>query len=182
MEVLNERKMENHCSFCHVTSICGKSSICKWCVYLTFGYDNSTIPIHSYIIGDYATQFNSSMNDWSSRSNVNFTSSSTSDNKAFASNYLYDTWYGQCTSTYTGSVLDEFTIRLNKATIAQLANVEGESELAIAKSVASHELGHTIWLDDNPPGTYTSIMRYSRDRWVTVYASSQDISYVNAKY
>lgn len=151
-------------------------------VYLTYGYDSSTIPIHSYITGDYATQFNSSMNDWSSRSDVNFTSSSTSDNKAFASYYLYDTWYGQCTSTYTGSVLDEFTIRLNKATIAQLANVEGESELAIAKSVASHELGHTIWLDDNPPGTYTSIMRYSRDRWVTVYASSQDISYVNAKY
>lgn len=151
-------------------------------VYQPYGYDNSTIPIRSYITGDYATQFNSSMNDWSSRSDVNFTSSSTSDNKAFASTYLYDTWYGQCSITYSGSVITEFTIRLNKAKIGQLATAEGESELAIAKSVASHELGHTIWLDDNPPGTYTSIMRYSRDRWVTVYASSQDISYVNAKY
>lgn len=71
-----------------------------------------------------------------------------------------------------------FDITLNSRTISRDAtNVSN-----FIQSVFVHELGHSIWLRDNPPTTSPSIMSHSRDRDTMTDPQTYDINAVNAKY
>lgn len=50
------------------------------------------------------------------------------------------------------------------------------------QSVFVHELGHTIWLADNPITTSSSIMKYNRNRNTMTNPSAYDVEGVNMKY
>lgn len=80
----------------------------------------------------------------------------------------------------TGGYLSQFAIVLVSENITEAAQ---SGNLAnYIQSTMVHELGHTIWLADNPITSAASIMKYSRDRNTMINPSTFDILNVDAKY
>lgn len=114
-----------------------------------------------------------------SSARVAFICNSTSSNTVTAASYA-DDWYGINTGTASGSTLTKFVIKLNSRTISRDAtNISN----FITSSMA-HELGHAIWLADNPStGTpNSSLMNHNRDRSTLIGPTSSDIARVNNHY
>ena len=124
---------------------------------------------------------NAAISSWNSAgAKVSFLDQTTSANAAYAIP-LATTSYGIMTPlSVSGSVLNKFKIELNTTAISNDAiNLSN-----FTQSVFVHELGHTVWLDDNPtllPGQ-TSIMDYFRPRNTMITPQSLDINNVRSKY
>ncbi|MFZ3591859.1 hypothetical protein ACOI1C_22270 [Bacillus sp. DJP31] len=73
----------------------------------------------------------------------------------------------------------EFSIHINKRTISdyQARTYPNSTYYTIAISTAVHELGHALFLNDQPDGTDTSVMSYYRIRTNTTprYHDVQDV-------
>ena len=72
----------------------------------------------------------------------------------------------------------KFQIKLNSTTISNDATNFNN----FVQSVLVHELGHILWLADNPSTTSSSIMKYTRDRNTLTRPQSYDINDVNTKF
>lgn len=105
------------------------------------------------------------------------TKSSSSANTIVAAGYS-DTWYGLATQTVSGNTTTKFQIKLNSTTISNDATNFNN----FVQSVLVHELGHILWLADNPSTTSSSIMKYTRDRNTLTRPQSYDINDVNTKF
>lgn len=97
----------------------------------------------------WQTPMNQSVLNWNiTPTKIGFSKSSNSNNYIYASQYSWSA-YGKCTSTYRGNKLTSYTIRLNSRTISE----DATNFSNFVQSVFVHELGHTIWLGDNPDTT-----------------------------
>ena len=147
--------------------------------FRSYGWPSATVPVKTYSYNStWQTPMNQSVLNWNGTpTRIGFSKSSSSSNNIYASQYSWSD-YGKCTSTYTGSKITNYTIKLNSRTIsADATNLSN-----FIQSVFVHELGHTIWLGDNPNTSSSSIMKYSRNRNSMTKPSSYDISSVNTKY
>lgn len=150
--------------------------------YLNHGSAGKYIYVYPYSYNDlWQAAIDQSRSNWNTSSApIYFYTSSSSNNRIYASQYDY-TAYGK---TYplevSGSTLTKFKIELNSRTIANDAASGNVSNFI--QSVLVHELGHTIWLADNPITSSSSIMKYSRNRDTMTNPSSYDIANVDAKY
>jgi len=92
--------------------------------------------------------------------------------------YLSDTWYGLYQPFGSGSGR-YFHISLNSRTIAG----DASNFTNFVTSCFTHELGHGLSLNDNPPVASTaSIMRHDRNRNVMTTPQQYDINDVNNFY
>lgn len=150
--------------------------------YLSFGSANKTIYIYPYNFSStWQTAINQSRYKWNNSSApVNFYTSSNSNNRIYVSQYDYKAYGITYALELSGNELTKFKIELNSRTIMSAASA-GSLENFI-QSVLVHELGHTIWLADNPVTEKDSIMKYTRDRNTMVSPTAYDISNVAAKY
>ncbi len=147
--------------------------------YLDFGWPTTTVPIQPYSYNDvWQPAMDASISNWNDAGvEVTFVKDSSCDNIVIAESRAED-WYGINSVIYNGSELVSFDITLNSRTISRDAtNVSN-----FIQSVFVHELGHSIWLRDNPPTTSPSIMSHSRDRDTMTDPQTYDINAVNAKY
>lgn len=147
--------------------------------YLTYGYPDSTIPIKSYSYNDtWQVPMNASLSNWNdANADVTFSKNSTSTNTITAAQFDYED-YGINYVTYVGEEVTKFRIELNARTISD----DADDFAKFVQSVFVHELGHAIWLADNPATTSSSIMKYSRDRNTMTMPQTFDINNVKAKY
>ncbi len=147
--------------------------------FLSYGWPSATIPMNAYSYNStWQTPMNQSVLNWNNTpTKIGFSKSSNSNNYIYASQYSWSA-YGKCTSTYRGNKLTSYTIRLNSRTISE----DATNFSNFVQSVFVHELGHTIWLGDNPDTTSSSIMKYSRNRNSMTKPSSYDVNSVNTKY
>ena len=148
--------------------------------YLSYGYGSSTIDIKTYSFNvpwSYAAdQSRASWNNSGAGITFNVNSSLNTLNLYSDST---DNKYGYMIPiSISGDTLVQFEIYLNRATIiSDATNLDN-----FIQSVLVHELGHTIWLEDNPVTSSASIMKYSRDRNSMISPSPYDVSNVAAKY
>jgi len=145
--------------------------------YKSYGYPTTSIPIKSFSYNSaWQAPMMQSMQNWNNNSEVFFHTLG-SINTITAEQKSYD-WYGLNKCHYSGSKLLSFEITLNSRTISRDAtNINN-----FIQSVLVHELGHSIWLADNPGTMYNSIMKYGRDRNTMTLPQTYDIQQVNAKY
>lgn len=147
--------------------------------YLNYGWPKSTIPIKTYDYNDtWQVPMNTAVSNWNNASaKVTFSKDSKSTHTITAAQFDY-TDYGINYATYSGSTLKSFRIELNAKTIgADATNFSN-----FVQSTFVHELGHSIWLADNPDTTKSSIMKYSRDRNTMTKPQTFDVDNVKAKY
>ena len=157
----------------------GSLAITASAQYLPYGYPSSSIPIKTFSYNEvWQPVMEESIENWNdSDSNIYFYTSNYSDNTVKAEN-LVQSWYGLNTAYYSGSSIIKFEIKINSRTIAEDAtNVDN-----FIQSVFVHELGHSIWLADNPNTTKTSIMKYSRNRNAMTKPQPYDEDNVSNKY
>lgn len=147
--------------------------------YLSYGWPNSTIPVHPYSFDNtWQSPMDASLSNWNNAgAQVTFNKDSSSNNTVTVSSFD-DSWYGLLSPTTNGSQLTRFQISLNSRTITN----DATNLSNFVQSVFVHELGHSIWLIDNPPTTSQSIMSYARDRNVMTNPQTYDINAVKAKY
>ncbi|MCK6078452.1 hypothetical protein [Paenibacillus silvae] len=147
--------------------------------YLTYGYPSSTIPIKSYSYNDtWQVPMDASLSNWNNaNAKVTFSKNSNSTNTITAAQFDYED-YGVNYVTYSGSEVTKFRIELN----ARKISADATDFSKFVQSVFVHELGHSIWLGDNPSTTSSSIMKYSRDRNTMTKPQTFDINNVKAKY
>ena len=150
--------------------------------YLSYGSPNNTIYVYQYSYNSiWQTPMNQARNNWNTSSApINFYISNSSNNIIDAASYEYTAYGYTYPLELSGSSLIKFKIEVNARTIAADAN-SGCLENFI-QSVLVHELGHTIWLKDNPNTTSASIMKHSRNRNTMTNPSSYDVTNVTAKY
>ena len=147
--------------------------------FLSYGWPSSSVPMYPYSYNIiWQTAMDQSRSNWNNTSTpIDFYTSSGSSNMIYAAQYDWDA-YGMMTPTTSGSELTQFTIRLNSRRISEDAtNISN-----FIQSVFVHELGHTIWLEDNPITELSSIMKYNRDRDTMTNPSAYDVEGVNMKY
>lgn len=147
--------------------------------FLTYGYSSKTIPVKSYSYNaTWQTPMDQSLANWNNAgAKISFTKSSSSSNTITAAQFN-DTSYGVNYGSVSGSTLKSFRIELNSRTIsADATNLSN-----FIQSVFVHELGHSIWLADNPDTSSASIMKYTRDRNSMTKPQTYDINGVKSKY
>ena len=147
--------------------------------YLSFGWPSSNIPIQEYDYNDvWQPAMDASLSNWNnSGAGITYSKVSSSDNTVTAAQYSYSD-YGRRYRTYSGSELLDYDIELNARTISE----DATNFSNFVQSVFVHELGHNLWLDDNPDTTSSSIMKYSRDRNTMTNPQTYDVNSVKAKY
>ncbi len=152
--------------------------ISEW-AYLDYGWSTTTIPIQPYSYNDvWQTAMDASISSWNNAGvEVTFGKDSSCDNTVIAA-YLDADWYGNITCYPNESELESFDISLNSRRISE----DTTNTSNFIQSVFVHELGHTIWLRDNPPTGLDSIMYHFRDRDTMTEPQDYDINAVNAKY
>lgn len=155
--------------------------------YLSYGYDTNSIPI-SY--ANYGTVWNraiqKSINSWNtSNANVSFNKTTSEWNRILVLNKEGTAYFGRMCMEWPsfGSKLRRFRIELSSNSIIGADEHDGSFNLEnFIQSVLCHELGHTVWLNDNPSTMQASIMKYTRDRNSMVRPAAFDISNVSKKY
>ena len=152
--------------------------------FLTRGYETNNISICrlDYDGGTWKNAIQKSLNNWnSSKANVTFNMTfQNSFNFIIKGSYDYGAYGYMYSTLYDGAKLKRFRIELNSKTIERDAK-PGKLENFI-QSVLVHELGHTIWLADNPSTQRDSIMKYTRDRNTMTKPSTYDVDNVKSKY
>lgn len=155
------------------------SSTAVYAKYLSYGWPSSSIPIKSFSFNStWQTPMNQSVTNWNNAgAKVKFTKSSSSSNTISAAQYSWEA-YGRNYATYSGSKLTKFRIEMNARTISKDSQNFGN----FVQSVFVHELGHSVWLADNPNTSSSSIMKYSRNRNTMTKPQTYDVNNVKAKY
>ena len=150
--------------------------------YLSYGSPEGIIDVYQYGAGStWNTAMTQARTNWHNATSKILFYTSANSNNTIQALALDATYYGvMIPLSVSGSTLNTFRIRLNSTTII---NDAASGYLGnFIQSVLVHELGHTIWLADNPPTSSSSIMSYSRNRNTMTSPSSYDIANVNAKY
>ncbi len=153
--------------------------ISEW-AYLDYGWSTTTIPIQPYSYNDvWQTPMDASISNWNDAVGLEVTFyKDSSCNNTVTAEYRPEEWYGLYDPNESGNELISFDITLNSRRISEDAtNVSN-----FIQSVFVHELGHSIWLRDNPPTGLDSIMYHFRDRNTMTEPQEYDIDAVNAKY
>jgi len=120
------------------------------------------------------------ISNWNSRpTTVFFEQLSISNNTITAGSRVY-TWYGLHTAWHRAGIITRFTIDMNSRTISQ----DATNFSNFVTSVFAHELGHSIWLADNPAGTTAngSIMNHNRNRNTLTTPTAFDVASVNIMF
>jgi hypothetical protein len=148
-------------------------------VYLDCGWPTSEIPIRPYSFGSmWETPLDAGISSWNNAgAEIAFTMDSASNNIVLVDEYP-DSYYGQCRVWADGDEATQFEIKMNERTILR----DCTNFTNFTQSVFVHELGHTVWLADNPYTTSPSIMKYSTDKNTIYVPQSFDINNVRAKY
>lgn len=156
-------------------------------VYMSYGYPKSTtstitqIPYLPYSAsGTWNTGLSKAINNWNANvgtTHVRFYESSQCANRILVQNSS-DTWYGSTGASRNGSSISTFTIIINKRRISE----DAVNLTNFIQSVMCHEMGHCIYLDDNPSSTASSIMNYSRNRDMMTSPTTYDVKNVSLKY
>ena len=153
--------------------------------FLGYGWPKSgsitVIPLNSWSYNSvWQPAMDQGMLNWNgSPAHILFSKTSKSPNTVVAASYTA-TWYGlnsPKTDWLIWSKLNSFQIQLNARTISR----DAKNVPNFIQSVFAHELGHSVWLADNPPETW-SLMNYSRDRNTVTKPASVDVTRVNTKY
>lgn len=147
--------------------------------FLAYGSPNNYIYIHPYSFAStWQSAIDQSRINWNNSSaNVYFYTSSSSENMVYVDDYDISA-YGLTTCWPNGSQVTRFETKVNRRRIsADASNLSN-----FIQSVVVHELGHTVWLADNPNTSASSIMKYSRNRNTMTSPSQYDITNVNSKY
>jgi len=151
--------------------------------YLDYGYESANIYFNKYSYEQtWQTAMNKARNAWNTSSApVTFSVKNKAVNRINV-NELDETvdWYGVTTPSFSGDKAVQYTIVLNKTKITADAK-EGYLGNFI-QSVLVHELGHVVWLEDNPITPRDSIMKQTRDRNTMINPTDYDIENVTAKY
>ncbi|MCP1183806.1 hypothetical protein [Paenibacillus sp. 1781tsa1] len=147
--------------------------------FLTYGYPSTTIPIRTYnYTSAWQTPMDASLANWNNAgAKVQFTKTSNSPNTITVGNFN-NTAYGVNYASVSGSQVVSFRIELNASTITP----DATNLSNFIQSVFVHELGHSIWLGDNPTTSSPSIMSYSRNRNSMTQPQTFDINNVRSKY
>ena len=147
--------------------------------FLNYGYPSSTIPIRTY---NYASAWqgpmDASLANWNNAgAKVQFVKTNNSSNTITAGNFN-NTAYGVNYASVSGNQVVNFRIELNASTItADASNLSN-----FIQSVFVHELGHSVWLGDNPTTNSPSIMSYTRNRNSMTKPQAFDINNVRSRY
>ncbi|MEY8745216.1 M57 family metalloprotease [Paenibacillus tundrae] len=147
--------------------------------FLNYGYPSSTIPIRPYnYTSTWQAPMDASIANWNNAgAKVQFTKSTNSPNTITAGNFN-NTAYGVNYASVSGSQVVSFRIELNASTIsADATNLSN-----FIQSVFVHELGHSVWLGDNPTTSSPSIMSYTRNRNSMTKPQTFDINNVRSRY
>lgn len=147
--------------------------------YLNYGWPTSNVPIRPYNHNStWQRALDNGMASWNGAgAKVSFNKVSGSNNPVYVANYSYGA-YGKCIIYYSGNKITRFTIEMNNRTISR----DATNFSNFIQSVFVHELGHAIWLADNPRTSQPSIMKYSRNRNTMTRPQTFDINNVRAKY
>ena len=156
-------------------------------VYLSYGYPKSTsstitqIPYLPYSAsGTWNTGVSKAINNWNTNvgtTHVRFYETSQCANKILVQNSS-DTWYGTTGVSRRGSSISTYTIIINKRRVSE----DAVNLTNFIQSVMCHEMGHCIYLDDNPSSSVSSIMNYSRNRDMMTSPTTYDVRNVASKY
>ena len=105
--------------------------------------------------------------------NITVTSSSTSVYTCMVGSFYDDDWYGLTTSYVSNGITVKAEIQINARTCSNSDTTR--------KSTITHEIGHLLGLNDNPPiGANYSLMNHDRNRDMVYVPQPYDIS--NVKY
>ena len=105
--------------------------------------------------------------------NITVTSSSTSVYTCTVDSFYDDDWYGLTTSHFSNGITVKAEIQINARTCSNSDTTR--------KSTITHEIGHLLGLNDNPPiGANYSLMNHDRNRDTVYVPQPYDIS--NVKY
>lgn len=148
-----------------------------------YGYPTVYIPIKSAVSSEYTNAVKNAVAAWNNA--IPITTGKKNkvktlfyfDNKA--SNVIYsqersESWVGAYSYYTKKGKTYKFNIYLND----RLLKNKSEN---YKQSVAVHELGHALSLNDNPPETQ-SIMRYDRNRNIMIVPQPDDIAGVKKQY
>lgn len=129
---------------------------------------------------NWASRFDDARSRWNSAGAGAFIGrSSDSTATMSAGRYTGQSWYGHYTTRKVNLVMT-FTIEVNWLAI-QSDSPEPAFWTWVA-STSTHELGHSLRLNDNPPTASVSLMKHGRNRATVVSPQSYDVQNVLACY
>jgi hypothetical protein len=97
---------------------------------------------------------------WNQRVSSSIGRSTSAAANATAASYS-QTWYGLYTPHGVRNINRTFTIQLNSRTIVAQWGGSSANLTRYSQIIATHEVGHSLSLDDNPNVSNTSIMKYN---------------------
>lgn len=115
---------------------------------------------------------------WNQRVSSHIGRSDSAAADATAGSYS-QSWYGNYAPHGVRNINRTFTIKVNTRTL--LADA-GSNYQAWVTSTVTHEIGHSLSLDDDPNTSSASIMKHSRNRTTSQVPTSYDISEVERIY
>jgi len=148
--------------------------------FLSYGYGSSSVFVYPYGFNDvWQPLINQSRANWNNTATpILFSISSSSNNHIYANQYEWDDYARMIPESVSGSQLTKFSLQIN----ARRINEDATNFENFVQSVCVHELGHTIWLNDNPICSLPSIMKYDRNRNSMTSPTDYDVDGVNIKY
>lgn len=115
-------------------------------------------------------------NNSKAKTNISITTTGSSSYTMEVVDLPSKTWYGLMTPTNTvGGTLTSATIQINKA---KIGNASDNAKL----STVTHEIGHLLWLNDDPETADYSLMLHGRDRELIYTPQMIDIYHMEQKY
>lgn len=148
--------------------------------YYSGGMPSAHFYIKPYSYNDqWQPNLDQALTNWYNTPTPAWIQKSSSASSWLTAAYLSDTWYGLYTPYGSGSGR-YFHIQLNSRTISGDA---GSNFAHWVTSCFTHELGHGLSLNDDPPvSANSSIMRHDRNRSTVTTPQQYDINDVNAFY
>lgn len=148
---------------------------------LSYGSSTRTLTIR--LLGTTTTNstwlpiVTASCNAWNNSNadtNITTTTTGTSAYTLTVDAFSTETWYGLTTTTLSGGVAQSAKIEINTSTLG--------SSTSFRRSTVTHEIGHLLWLKDNPSTSDYSLMRHDRDREIIYIPQMIDIYHMLTKY
>ena len=150
---------------------------------LPFGWPMPTnIPLRNTIsLEPWRTNINAGVTNWNnSGAGVRFVVGATGNNHIFFVHYDTQQRFGWVDVVVSGNRILMFDININAD---QIQNSWFTADVArVTQSTMAHELGHVIWLADNPPTSQPTIMSHSRNRNQVFTPQWVDIESVRRAY